>query len=294
MTGATFTELESQMETMKQAIEQSKKLLSIAPPLVSSPTSKSSFAQEFASDINNSSGDRPATSGMRQSALFNFMCHIEEQQDRQREMISRLSNHCEQRFAAFEKALTTGLDAAAATATSMNDRASKVLRLGEALEGTADQAVSCAKDVTLLFQKVSNLEREVDKLIRDINDEKAGRLKTTNDMFLQMEGKMAALLDRPAIEHAPSMPPAQTQPAATLYAAAEPEKSTNFYRPLAQEVNAMRDEVHQLTGEVARVCGTESSELSQRLRTLGNELRSDLARSSVAYESSSVEAYRRT
>lgn len=112
---------------------------------------------------------RRAVSALRQT--------IEEQQKLQKEQLSTFMAQWEKRFSILETAVSSGLKLTTNTAVSMNERSSKFLRFGEALEGVVDRVVRDGKGLSEISHIVDKLRSDVDRLGRDIEDESAERRK---------------------------------------------------------------------------------------------------------------------
>jgi len=243
-------------------------------------------------------------------ALATLQRNIEAQQGQQSNLIATLTGQWEQRFAALEQAVNSGLKIATTTAASMNERSAKFLRLGEVLEGALDRIVDDGKDMATLSQTVGKTQREVERLIQELADEKGERRQAIVDVVRQAEGQVAALRERVesaggTVNYSASAPSGKDanalerlqsdvgkltrdfseeqterrQLARELQLAASDtatlrqrvDGTQDQLLRLSRELNSTRDEVRQVAGEVARVWSAEISGGSALRSELRNE-----------------------
>jgi hypothetical protein len=177
------------------------------------------------------------------SALVTLQRNIEQQQGAQSALIANLSAQWEQRFMALEQGVNSGLKICTTTAASMNERSGKFLRLGEVLEGALDRIVDDGKDMATLSQNVSKTQRDVERLVQELADEKGERRQAITDLARQVDGQVAGLRGQSvgvgsALSHNPKA---------------------------AAELDSLRGEVGRLQRELAEEV-TERRQLSRELQ----------------------------
>mmetsp|Transcript_89200 Transcript_89200/g.207569 ORF Transcript_89200/g.207569 Transcript_89200/m.207569 type:complete len:325 (-) Transcript_89200:19-993(-) len=114
---------------------------------------------------------------------------LEEHQQQQNSVLSELSERWESRITSLEKMLNDGLEMAAVTTTSMNERLAKFMGLAEVLEGSVKRIVhddheqhQLSRHVSRLEDsltcKVAELQGDVQRLDRDLASQGAEALRT--------------------------------------------------------------------------------------------------------------------
>ncbi|CAE7254535.1 unnamed protein product [Symbiodinium sp. CCMP2456] len=148
-------EVEQTMQAMRGALESSKELLT-----------RSSLAH----------GDDVLTvSAANEKEPTSFEELARRLQSQQEALIAKLTQRWEQRFAALEQALSSGLEVATAATGSMNDRLTRFVSLAEVLEGAVERVIHSSKDIATLSRKVSQIEDDVACLAQELASDQKGR-----------------------------------------------------------------------------------------------------------------------
>merc|ERR1719188_1729206 len=112
---------------------------------------------------------------------------LEWQQAKFDEQLTSLASQWEQRFTSLEQALNKGLEMAATTTTSMNDRLAKFMNLAGVLENAVERAVNNSKEVASLGKKVGVIQDDVACLAQELASEKVERSKAVADVAREAE-----------------------------------------------------------------------------------------------------------
>lgn len=110
-------------------------------------------------------------------AMSNLRQTVDEQHKRQSEQLSALMAQWEKRFGILETAVSSGLKLMTNTAVSMNERSSKFVRFGQALEGAVDRVVRDGETLSEARQAIDELRADVDRLLQEVSDERSARRK---------------------------------------------------------------------------------------------------------------------
>ena len=154
-------EVEQTMQAMRGALETSQELLRKSVML-----------------------DDGAGCGGGPGAMFEYQEHPEPKnledlahrlQAQQEATLSKLTQRWEQRFAALESALSSGLEVAAAATTSMNERLTRFVSLAEVLEGAVERVIHSSKDIATLSRKVGQIEDDVACLAQELASDRKDR-----------------------------------------------------------------------------------------------------------------------
>jgi len=240
------------------------------------------------------------------STLTNLQDNISEQQTQLRDLVNDLSKQWEQRFAGVEEAVNNGLRIATATATAMNERSARFLKLGEVLDNAVNRVTAESGNIAALKRQVDNMESYMEEMARKLNDEKAARSQAIENLVFQMEGKVAVLHEHGEVEWGrgaasgarsrdSSVAPSsfstvgpvsgqlalqdnlskEVQSVASEAASLRErlDSSNEHVLRLSRDLHATRDEVRQLAGELTRVWSSEIAG-GTAIRT---ELRSEIA-----------------
>ncbi|CAE7264820.1 unnamed protein product [Symbiodinium microadriaticum] len=148
-------EVEQTMQAMRGALESSKELLT-----------RSSLAH--GDDVLTVS----AANEKEPTSLEELARRLQSQQEA---LIAKLTQRWEQRFAALEQALSSGLEVATAATGSMNDRLTRFVSLAEVLEGAVERVIHSSKDIATLSRKVSQIEDDVACLAQELASDQKGR-----------------------------------------------------------------------------------------------------------------------
>lgn len=191
-------EMEAHLEAVRGALENSSSAFSKAPrlhPGNDTPTSSNfaTMSQEFPMT------DVAAGLEETRAGLIRLQQHIKQQQMQQREMLHQITTRWEQRFAALEQALSSGLETTTLATSSMNERLAKFMSLAEVLEGAVERVISSNKDVATLSRRTGTLEDDVACLAQELASDRAERRAdaqgAAEGALRQAETQVAALRD---------------------------------------------------------------------------------------------------
>jgi len=313
---AMQNEIDAQTVALQGACKQTTALLqtsiklAIADPLKENSnahlgldlaTALLSAAQALHEDAADSTGQSSPAS----TALAALQAHIEEQQRYQTGLLESLSEQWELRFATIEKALSNGLEEASAASAQMNERSGRFVHLAEGLEHAISKAVGNAKEVSAIAQDVKKVEEDLACLAEDLASEKAERLRTLAAMQQQTEHQVACLFasikddllslvcDTNGTSRGDGCPEISRLDREVREERAERRQLAVEWRSTASETEQLRtllastnEYLFNLSHELVAGYGgsgnhSQSSgrnlEYAQRLESLGNELRGELA-----------------
>jgi len=148
-------EVEQTMQAMRGALESSKELLTRSSLVHGDDVLSMSAANE-----------------KEPTSLEELTRRLQSQQEA---LIAKLTQRWEQRFAALEQALSSGLEVATAATGSMNDRLTRFVSLAEVLEGAVERVIHSSKDIATLSRKVSQIEDDVACLAQELASDQKGR-----------------------------------------------------------------------------------------------------------------------